>query len=91
MRVNRYRVLYWRMPPRTSSFTPGNVLGSVLAKRRGKLTQAQAAQAAGLKQRSWSYVERGAHMPSPATARALAAWLGWSLEDVFKAAETPAE
>lgn len=31
------------------------------------------------------------HAPSADTARALARWLGWTVEQVFEAAETPAE
>lgn len=37
-----------------------------------------------------SRVERGTHTPSIATARKLAAWLGWSIGQVFDAAESPA-
>jgi transcriptional regulator with XRE-family HTH domain len=37
-----------------------------------------------------SRIERGKSTPSVETARALATWLGWSLEQVFEAAEREA-
>lgn len=45
----------------------------------------------GIPETTLSRVERGAGRPSYETARALAAWLGWSLERVLEAAESPAE
>ena len=44
----------------------------------------------GVAQTTLSGVERGSHTPSPDTAMKLAAWLGWTLEQVYEAAATPA-
>lgn len=48
------------------------------------------AQELGLAQSSVSRLERGAARPSTDTARALARWLGWSMEQVIEAADQPA-
>jgi DNA-binding XRE family transcriptional regulator len=48
------------------------------------------AKLVGIPQATLSRLERGKHRPNTDTARKLAAWLGWSLEQVLDAAEAPA-
>jgi DNA-binding XRE family transcriptional regulator len=49
------------------------------------------ANAAGLPRFTLSRIERGTHRPTYDTARALATWLGWTVDEVMVAAETPVE
>jgi DNA-binding XRE family transcriptional regulator len=49
------------------------------------------APALGVSNVTLSRIERGVVSPSLPTARALARWLGWTLEQVLDAAERPAE
>lgn len=70
---------------------PRSHLGIAVQRQRADLTQAEAAAMIGIPETTLSRVERGAGRPSYETARALAAWLGWSLERVLEAAESPAE
>ena len=57
--------------------------------RRGGSGQVTAEQESGVPHTTLSRIERGTHAPSADTARALARWLGWTVEQVFEAAETP--
>ena len=77
------------MPRRGSLYRPDTLLAAEVARERGALTQAEAAQAAGLTQRTWSAVERSVHRPSADTALKLARWLGWTVEEVLEAADRP--
>lgn len=70
---------------------PITVLGLEARRRRAKDGQPAAAVLIGIPRTTLAGIERGAHTPSIDTARKLAAWLGWTLEAVFEAAETPAE
>lgn len=68
----------------------GTALGAAIrARRSGR--QVDAAAELGVSRSTLAEAERGTHAPSLATARALARWLGWSLEDVLDAAERPAD
>lgn len=69
---------------------PATALGAAVRARRGDIGQVAAAEEIGIPRGTLADVERGAHMPSVATARKLARWLGWSVGQVFDAAEEPA-
>jgi DNA-binding XRE family transcriptional regulator len=64
------------------------MLGRAVRARRGERGQVEAGAEAGLPHSTLSRIERGTHRPSVETARALAVWLGWTLEQVLDAAET---
>lgn len=66
---------------------PRTRLGAAIRERRGATGQADAAKVIGVLQATLSNIERGAHYPSPRTARLLATWLGWTVGQVFDAAE----
>ncbi len=66
-------------------------LGQAVRDRRAERSQREAADEVGIPQATLSRIERGTHRPSVETARALADWLGWSLEQVLDAAETAVE
>jgi DNA-binding XRE family transcriptional regulator len=70
---------------------PSTALGHALRVRRAGDSQAVASAAAGVAQEALSRMERGTHRPSYDTAKALAAWLGWTVEQVMEAAERPIE
>ncbi|MBL8619177.1 MAG: helix-turn-helix transcriptional regulator [Deltaproteobacteria bacterium] len=72
------------LPPRTT-------LGAALRTRRAATAADQHAAAAeiGVPQATLSRLERGKHRPSADTARKLAKWLGWTIEQVLEAADTP--
>jgi DNA-binding XRE family transcriptional regulator len=74
----------------TRPHAPQTRLGQDLRQRRGDLSQDVVAAEIGIPAATLSRVERGTHTLSLSTARALAAWLGWTLEQVLEAAETPA-
>lgn len=74
----------------TPKHPPTTRLGTVIRSRRGRHSQIAAAQESGIPDATLSRIERGTSRPSPETARALATWLGWTLEQVFEAAERPA-
>jgi DNA-binding XRE family transcriptional regulator len=72
------------LPPLTS-------LGVALRTRRTATAadQHDAASEIGVPQATLSRLERGKHRPSADTARKLAKWLGWTVEQVLDAADTP--
>jgi DNA-binding XRE family transcriptional regulator len=65
-------------------------LGVAIRDRRGVIEQQDAALAIGLPRTTLSRVERGTHTPNYATAVKLAAWLGWTTDQVMEAAARPA-
>lgn len=73
--------------PRTGEPTQ---LGAELRRRRGDRALADVAEEIGFTHTTLSRIERGARLPSTSTARKLARWLGWTVGQVFDAAETPA-
>lgn len=70
-------------PPRTA-------LGVALRARRGTTIGAVAAAGLGLDHDHYYRLERGTHRPTYDTAVKLAAWLGWTVEQVMTAASQPA-
>ncbi len=69
---------------------PKTALGAAMRARRGDATGLAAAEVVGLGEDHWYRLERGQHRPNTDTARKLAAWLGWTVEQVLDAAEAPA-
>jgi DNA-binding XRE family transcriptional regulator len=65
-------------------------LGVAVRRKRGVRSLQVLAEELELTYSTLSNIERGAHAPSMATARVLAKWLGWTVGQVFDAAETPA-
>lgn len=61
-------------------------LADAVRKKRGDLSQVDAAQAAGVPRATLSRLERGTHRPSYDTAVKLARWLGWTVEEVMAGA-----
>lgn len=78
------------MPRPRSSGEPTR-LGAELRQRRGVRSLADLGQEVGLSGAAIGRLECGNRFPSPATARKLAAWLGWSVGQVFDAAEERVE
>jgi DNA-binding XRE family transcriptional regulator len=70
---------------------PTTRLGVALRSKRADQSQADAAEEANVPRFTLSRIERGAHRPTYDTAKALATWLGWSVDEVMTAAETPVE
>lgn len=68
---------------------PVTALGVELRRHRGARSQADAAAEARLPPGTLARIERGTHTPSLETARLLATWLGWTVEEVAAAAEAP--
>lgn len=68
---------------------PITMLGVALRDRRGERRQEDVVSECGVPRPTLARIERGTHAPSLETARALATWLGWSIEQVIAAAETP--
>lgn len=75
------------MPARTLS--PSTYLGRCLVKRRGDRTLVNVARDLGVSYVCLARIELAARKPSPSTALALARWLGWTMEQVYEAANTP--
>lgn len=73
------------------SLPPGSRLGIAIRERRGVQTQAGVASELGLVALTLSRLERGTHRPSYETAVKLAAWLGWTTDQVMNAAGQPIE
>lgn len=57
--------------------------------RRGSQNQKELASELGFSALTISHLERGTHGPSIDTARELAKWLGWTMEQVLDAADAP--
>lgn len=74
-----------RPPP-----TPSTALGVALQERRAGRTSAEVAPAIGVDSSTLLRFERGANRPTYDTAVKLAAWLGWTVEQVMAAAVAPA-
>lgn len=70
-----------RPPPK-----PRTVLGQAIQARRGDTLEEAAAQS-NIPRTTLSRLERGTHRPSYDTAKALASWLGWTVEQVMEGAE----
>lgn len=68
---------------------PTTELGRALRARRSGRTQRDVEGEVCLPRATLARIERGTHRPSYDTAKALAAWLGWSVEEVMEAAEAP--
>ena len=65
-------------------------LGTTMRAKRGDSPGEDAATALGIERGTYYRLERGTHAPSLTTAQALARWLGWTLEQVYEAAASPA-
>jgi transcriptional regulator with XRE-family HTH domain len=65
-------------------------LGAAMRARRGATTLEQLAAELGTTHATLSRLERGEHRPTADTARRLARWLAWSVEQVLDAADAPA-
>lgn len=70
---------------------PGTKLGAAIQQRRGGRRQVDVGAEVGLNGTTLSRLERGTHQPSAATALKLAPWLGWTVEQVLRAAQEPAK
>ena len=70
--------------------TPSTRLGQAMQARRGETTGDQVAAELGITSATYYRTEAGRTVPTTATARALAPWLGWTLEAVLDAAEATA-
>ncbi len=69
--------------------TPTTALGAAIQARREGRSSIAAGQELGVTHSTLLRIERGTVRPSADTARSLAAWLGWTMEQVFDAADTP--
>jgi hypothetical protein len=58
--------------------------------KRGTTPSTVVAPEVGLSHSAWLRLEGAVHRPSVDTARKLARWLGWTVEQVLDAAEAPA-
>lgn len=64
-------------------------LGVAIRDQRAGRSQRGIADAVGVPAATLSRLERGTHRPSADTARKLATWLGWTVEQVLDAADQP--
>lgn len=69
---------------------PSTSLGAAVQDRRAGEPMRALAERLQVANTTLSSIERGTHAPSVATARALAKWLGWTVEQVLDAADQPA-
>jgi DNA-binding XRE family transcriptional regulator len=71
----------FRRPAGARNWSPKpNALAASLRARRGQRHQAEVAVEISISRSALSELERGTHAPSTRNARAVAAWLGWSLD-----------
>lgn len=63
------------------------ILGTAIREKRGEVSGKVLAKNLDISQGTLSGLERGRHPPSAATARAIAGWLGWTMEEVMDAAK----
>lgn len=77
------------MPRGRVPLPPTTALGAAMRERRATSTGEEAAGELGIFGNTYYRLERGAHRPSYDTALKLAAWLGWSVEQVMTAATQP--
>lgn len=73
--------------PRSAAST---ALGLAMVEARGDRTLLGVGPEVGVTYATLSRLERGTHRPSYDTAVKLAAWLGWTTDQVMAAASTPA-
>lgn len=73
--------------PRIAPPTP-TTLGAAIRAKRGAASLESLAPDLKLSHPTLSRIERGTHQPSYSTAKALAKWLGWTVEEVMEAAES---
>lgn len=71
--------------------TPRTRLGVAMQVRRGDTDLRTVGTDLGVTNATLSRLERGTHRPSADTARKLATWLGWTIEQVLVAADEPVE
>jgi DNA-binding XRE family transcriptional regulator len=69
--------------------TPTTALGAAIQARREGRSSITAGQEVGVTHSTMLRLERGTVRPSADTARSLANWLGWTMEQVLDAADTP--
>ena len=69
---------------------PLTALGLAVREHRAPATQDEIAMVLGITQATLARLERGTHQPSYETAKKLAAWLGWTTDQVMEAAKAPA-
>lgn len=60
-----------------------------MRQRRATQVGEAAAATVGVSRSTYFKIEEALHLPSPSTALALARWLGWTMEQVYEAANTP--
>ncbi len=70
---------------------PQTALGVAIRERRDGRSQRYVEEETAIPPATLSRLERGTHRPSADTARALARWLGWTVEQVLDAADQPAQ
>jgi transcriptional regulator with XRE-family HTH domain len=68
---------------------PETRLGVAVQAKRGAEAMRSVAALCGIPDSTLSRIERGTHRPTYDTAKALATWLGWTVDEVMTAAETP--
>ena len=66
-----------------------SALGQAMRDRRGSRSGTDQAAIVGIAERTYYRTEGGTRKPSLPTARAIARWLGWSIDEVADAAEKP--
>lgn len=74
----------------TKYLSATTALGIALTAKRGDRSCRYIARSLQIDPAVYGRIENGQRGPAPATARILAKWLDWTLEQVFEAAETPA-
>lgn len=72
-------------PPKS----PKTALGVAIRKKRGSIDGGETGEVLGVSQSTISRLELGSE-PSAHTALALAKWLGWTVEEVLRAAQESA-
>jgi transcriptional regulator with XRE-family HTH domain len=78
------------VPRRSPDHQPPNALAAAIRTARGTERLTDVAPRLKIAHVTLSRLERGTHRPSADTARSLARWLGWTVEQVLDAAEKPA-
>ncbi|MCA9794002.1 MAG: helix-turn-helix transcriptional regulator [Candidatus Eremiobacteraeota bacterium] len=69
---------------------PPTRLAQAIRRCREGRPQRDVAPDIGINRSTLARIERGTHQPSAATALKLAPWLGWTVEQVLRAAQEPA-
>lgn len=73
----------------TRILPPTTNLSAAMRRRRATRFAATAATELGISSSTYFKIEEAQRKPSPSTALALARWLGWTMEQVYEAANTP--